>query len=142
MALVMSNNPDPNVVAAILEAPGFLSGVTDEQRDRMLQTIIERDHPKELAAIAQAEEALTVLEAGIGMAHLAAKSVSEFPSDRVFEDFIGKDAPAPAPADPNDPNADLLAQLGKIAKTGDWQKESDEFHARLLAEARKDLAAL
>jgi hypothetical protein len=142
IALLLSPNPDPTLVQAVLEAPSFSSGVTDDIRARMLQAIIERDHPQELKAIAQAEDAVQVLEAAIGMAHLAAKSVSEFPSERVFEDFINANAPASAgTTDPSDPNADLLKQLGKIAKS-DWQKQSDETHERILAEARAELAAL
>jgi len=138
-ALLLSPNPDPTLVQAVLEAPSFSSGVTEEIRARMLQAIIERDHPKELEAIAQAEEALEVLEAATGMAQLAAKSVSEFPSERVFEDFINKSAPAVAAADPNDDPMKLLNGLGPAP---DWKKQSDETHARILAEARAELAAL
>jgi len=87
--------------------------------------------------------ALDVLNAAVGMTCLAAKNIGEFPSDAVLEKFIESNAPTtPGASDPSDPNADLLKQLGQITKTEDWQKESDETHARILAEARAELAVL
>jgi len=70
------------------------------------------------------------------MALSAAKSVSEFPSESLFEDFIGK-APAAA-ADPADP----LKQLNSLGPPPASSETSDEIHARLLAEARAELTAL
>jgi len=89
-ALLLSQNPDPVLIQAVLEAPGFSSGVSDDIRARMLENYAATKHPSDLAEIAQAEEALELLEAATAMALGAAKSVAEFPSEQLFEDFIGK----------------------------------------------------
>src|SRR6188472_1766979 len=80
----------------------------------MLEIVINRDHPDQLAAIAQVEEALELLDAATGMVLNAAKSVSEFPSEKTFNDFIDASAPAAAAPDP-DPS-DEMKSLGAIAK--------------------------
>src|SRR6266403_5769901 len=117
-ALLLTENPDPTLVQAVLEAPGFSSGVSDDIRERMLEIVINRDHPNDLAEIAQVEEALELLDAATGMTLSAAKSVSEFPTEKTFNDFIGE-APA-AVTDTSDP----LKQLNGLGPTTpDWRKE-------------------
>jgi hypothetical protein len=114
-ALLLTDNPDLTLVQAVLEAPGFSSGVSDDMRMRMLEIVVNRDHPEELAWIAETEEALELLDAATDMVLSAAKSVSEFPSEKFFSDFIEASAPA-APATADDPGADvMLKELGKIA---------------------------
>jgi hypothetical protein len=137
-ALLVSQNPDPTLVQAVLEAPSFSSGISDDVRARLLEFIVNRDHPKELEAIAQAEEAVEVLEAATGMTYLAAKLVSDFPSEKVLNDFIDANAPAMrSAADLGD--SDLLKQLGDVVRSRvpDNRTERD-----FLAEARAELAAL
>ena len=114
-ALLLTENPDPTLVQAVLEAPGFSSGVSDDIRERMLEIVINRDHPNELAAIAESEEALELLDAATGMVLSAAKSVSEFPSEKLFNDFIETTAPAARGVADSDPDADWKA-LGALAK--------------------------
>jgi hypothetical protein len=137
-ALLLADSPDPTLVQAVLEAPGFSSGVSDDMRKQMLEIVVNRDHPDQLAEIAQVEEALELLDAATGIVLSAAKSAAEFPSETLFDAFIDRNAPA----------VDLPANRGgtlvhqKIEPANDWQKESDEIHARILAEARAELAAL
>ena len=69
-------------------------------------------------------------DATVGIVFGTAKSAAEFPSDKVFSDFIDRAAP---PVDP------VLPQVESVP---DWQKRSDEFHARMLAEARAEIAAI
>jgi hypothetical protein len=135
-ALLLSANPDPVLIQAVLEAPSFSSGVEDDIRERMLENYAATKHPNDLAEIAQAEEALELLEAATAMALGAAKSVSEFPSESLFEDFIGKQVGA---ADPSDPNADLLKQLGRPPAP---DKTSDEIHADAMEWGRAQVAAM
>jgi hypothetical protein len=112
-ALLLTENPDPTLVQAVLEAPGFSSGVSDDIRERMLEIVINRDHPNELAAIAQVEEAL---DAATGMVLNAAKSVSEFPSEKTFNDFIDANAPAGVSGGGEDSQSDGMKALGALAK--------------------------
>jgi hypothetical protein len=102
------------LVQAVLEAPGFSSGVSDDIRARMLEIVTNRDHPDQLAEIAQAEEALELLDAATGMVLSSAKSVSEFPSEKLFNDFIDASAPAVATADSG--QSDEMKALGALAK--------------------------
>ncbi len=142
-ALLFSDPPNLHVLQAAMGAPAALSGVAEDILAKAVERYVAITHPTELAAIAEDEESLNVLNAAVGMTCLAAKNIGEFPSDAVLEKFIETAAPAATGAtDQNDSSADLLKQLGQITKTEDWQKESDERHARFLAEARAELAAI
>ena len=105
------------LVQAVLEAPGFSSGVSDDVRERILEIVINRDHPNELAAIAETEEALELLDAATGMTLSAAKSVSEFPSEKTFNDFIDASAPALAGVSGGDDSSAALKELGELMKS-------------------------
>jgi len=126
-ALLLTENPDPTLVQAVLEGPGFSSGVSDDIRERMLEIVINRDHPNELAAIAETEEALELLDAATGMVLSAAKSVSEFPSEKTFDDFIETTAPASVSGG-DDVTAKLMKELGQL-------------HAEFAADKKRDAAA-
>jgi hypothetical protein len=112
-ALLLTENPDPMLVQAVLEAPGFSSGVADDIRARMLEAYATRNHPEELAWIAESEEALELLEAATSMVLNAAQSVTEFPSDKLFNDFI--DVSAPVVTGTADASEEMKA-LGALAK--------------------------
>jgi len=129
VALLLTENPDRTLVEAVLEAPGFSSGVSDDIRERMLEIVINRDHPNELAAIAETEEALELLEAATAMTLSAAKSVSEFPSEKTFNDFIDASASAAASVSGGD---DVTAKL---------MKELGQLHAEFAADKKRDAAA-
>jgi hypothetical protein len=83
-----------------------------------------------------------VLNAATGMTLLAAKNIGEFPSDAVLEKFIATSAPTTSTAVDSNDLTHLLNGIGKLESTSDWQKRSDEFHERMLAEARAEIAAL
>jgi hypothetical protein len=129
-SLLTSQDADPALIQAVLQAPSFLSGINDELRQRVLDNYVNRTHSNDLAQIAQTEEAVELLEAAVGIVFGTAKSAAEFPSDKVFSDFIDRAAP---PVDP---------VLPRVESVPDWQKRSDDFHARILAEARAEIAAL
>ena len=116
MALLLAENPDPTLLQAVLEAPNFSSGLTDNLRAQMLEHYAAATHPNDLAEIAQAEEALELLTAATETALNAAKSVSEFPSDRVFEDFVNANAPASESASADPDQSEEMKALGALAK--------------------------
>ncbi len=139
MAYASGERVDPRILEAIFEAPAVASGLDDESYGRLMQESIKRAHPEALAEVKMAEETVELLEAAVGLTFSAAKNIGEFPSDAVLEKFIESNAPTtPATADPSDDPIKLLNSLGP---TADWQKESDETHERILAEARAELAA-
>jgi thiamine pyrophosphate-dependent acetolactate synthase large subunit-like protein len=113
------------LIAAVLEAPTFSTGISDDIRVRMIDEYVSRTHPSDLAQIAQVEEAIGLLEAATSMVFMVAKNVSEFPSEQVFSEFVDKAAPPV-----------VETTRPKPAST------SDEFHEKLLAEGRADIAAL
>jgi hypothetical protein len=128
-AYFVQNDPDGALIQAVLEAPSFLSGISEELRTRMVDAYVNRTHPKDLAQIAQAEEAIELLDAATGVTFNAAKTASEFPSDQMFSDFVDKAAP-PATKPP------LASPPTTPTST------SDELYERLLAEGRAEIAAL
>jgi len=115
MALLLAENPDPTLLQAALEAPNFSSGLTDSLRAQMLEHYAAAKHPNDLAEIGQVEDAIELLTAATETALNAAKSASEFPSDRVFEDFVNASAPVVAPADPES-QSEAMRALGALAK--------------------------
>jgi len=124
--LLVSDNIDAALIAAVLEAPTFSTGVSDDIRTRMIDGYVSRTHPSDLAQIAQAEEAIGLLEAATSMVFTVAKNVSEFPSEQVFSDFVDKVAPA-------------VVETTRPTKP---TSTSDEIYERLLAEGRAEFAAL
>jgi hypothetical protein len=52
-----------DVFAAVLEGPAFLSGVSDVQRAKVLQSYRATHHASDVAQIAQAREAIDLLDA-------------------------------------------------------------------------------
>jgi hypothetical protein len=143
-ALLFSDPPNLQVLQACLGAPAALSGVAEDVLAKAVERYVAITHPAELAAIAEDEESLDVLNAAVGMTCLAAKNIGEFSSDALLEKFIDASAPGTRAADSSDANAELLKQLGQlvIEPEGDRQKWSDEFHEQLLAEAHAEIAAL
>jgi hypothetical protein len=99
-------------------------------RTWLIETVVNRDHPDQLKAIAETEEALELLEAATTMARDAARSVAEFPNERMFDAFFGEDKTPPVK---------VIEQPGAVS---DEQKHSDAFHEQLLASARAEIAAL
>ena len=113
-ALLFSDPPNVQVLQAAVGAPAALSGIAAETLAKALEHYTTVTHPAELAAIAEQQEALDVLNAAAQMTLLAAKTIGEFPSEAVLEKFIESSAPAVPMLDPNDPNAELLQQLGQL----------------------------
>jgi hypothetical protein len=133
-ALLLSKNPDPRLVQAVREAPEFLSRVSAEIKERMVQMIVARDHPTDLAAIAEADEALALLDAATETVFTAARSVAEFPSDKMFADFVETTKPARPTASLDEPKSPELIAFEKLAKEAGIKSMnpdgSIEYHPR------------
>jgi hypothetical protein len=59
---VLSNNPDPIMLVAALEAPAVLSGLTAETRAHVEEAYVQAKHAKTLRVMDDREEALTVVD--------------------------------------------------------------------------------
>lgn len=59
-AAIIAGNVDPQMAQAILEAPAFLSGTTDEQRKRLVETAALAAHPDAALEMGEVEEAIEV----------------------------------------------------------------------------------
>lgn len=71
---VLSNNPDPAMLAAALEAPAPLSGLTAETRERVEEAYVQANHAKTLKAMEDREEALAVVGAAAEIAAMEIRS--------------------------------------------------------------------
>jgi hypothetical protein len=115
-ALLFSDPPNLHVLQACLGAPAALSGVAEDILARVVERYVAVTHPAELAAIAEDEKSLTVLNAAIGMTRLAAKNIGEFPSDAVLEKFIESSAPSASGAVESNDQSEGMKALGALAK--------------------------
>lgn len=71
---VIMTGDDPRLMAAIFEAPEFLSGVSGEMREKAKALMIERANPNEVAAIEEERETVNLVNMAI---ELAVKMVRE-----------------------------------------------------------------
>jgi hypothetical protein len=71
---VLLDNPDPSMLAAALEAPAELSGLTPESRVHVEQAFVEAHHAQTLKAMDDREEALDVVGAAAEIAVMEIRS--------------------------------------------------------------------
>jgi hypothetical protein len=71
---VLLDNPDPTMLAAALEAPAALSGLTAEMRAHVEQAYVLANHAKTLKAMDDREEALDVVGAAAEIAVMEIRS--------------------------------------------------------------------
>jgi hypothetical protein len=135
--LLFSDPLNVQVLQACLGAPAALSGVAEDVLAKAVERYVAITHPAELAAIAEDEESLAVLNAAVGMTCLAAKSIGEFPTDAVLEEFIETNAPTVrAPADPT------MMVFSAPTLPPVSQKTSEELQADALAYGRAEVARM
>jgi hypothetical protein len=81
------HNPDAITLAAIFEAPGFLSGVTDELREQVANAAF----PQEVAAMDEEQEVLDVVGAALEISLGTVREKIGFrPDDRAFDAWMGE----------------------------------------------------
>jgi hypothetical protein len=114
-ALLFSDPPNLHVLQACLGAPAALSGVAEDLLAKVVERYVAVTHPAELVAIAEDEESLAVLNAAVRMTCIAANKIGEFPSEKVFEDFVNANAPAARVGLASD-QSDEMKALGALAK--------------------------
>lgn len=88
MALLLSPNPDPMLLQAVLEAPDFASGMNPQTRELVTAAVIEKTHPGALAAIEQVEEAIEVVNAATRVAFDTVRAAAEFPNESTLVSFV------------------------------------------------------
>lgn len=104
-------NADPTLQAAVLEAPGFMSGTTEADRQMILNAVIERTHPGELARLEEFDEAIEHVNAAFGVALVEIRSTAEFPNERMLQDFVAEAVPDTGRLD-----AEMNHQFADLAK--------------------------
>ena len=67
-ARVLITNPDPIMLAAVLEAPDALSGLNADTRAHVETAYVEANHADKVKAMADHDEALSVVAAAVGIA--------------------------------------------------------------------------
>ncbi|WP_338688977.1 hypothetical protein V5279_25220 [Bradyrhizobium sp. 26S5] len=121
---------DSTVMEAIFEGPAALSGLTVEVRDNILKSYLEKHAAPQLAAISEQQEAIALIETGIGAASSALADVAGI-QPAAFDAWLLEKAPREARV-----AAEAFAPPTKSAST------PDEFFEKLLSEGRAELAAI
>lgn len=88
LRLLLDNDADTSMLEAALEAPNAMSGITDQMRELITTSVIERNHPGALAQIEKAEEAIELVDVAARVAFNTARDAAEFPNDAVFSKFV------------------------------------------------------
>jgi hypothetical protein len=86
--MLMARDADPMLLAAVLEAPSWMTGVQDDVRTYITNAVIEKAHPGALAVIDSANDAIDSLEGAIQYATQDICAIAEFPSWNVLDIFI------------------------------------------------------
>jgi hypothetical protein len=89
---------DPTLVAAVLESP-WSAGIDDHTREQLTNAAIAKRYPTATADIAQAENTVEVLDAATLVTERAVYAAGDFPSEKVFSDFIAGAVPDTARID-------------------------------------------
>lgn len=81
---------DPRVIAAILQAPSFLSGLTDEDVANIRNAAVKAAHPDQVREIAEIENALRVCQKAIASAQrkIAQRANMRRDADGIWRAFI------------------------------------------------------
>lgn len=81
-------SPDETMIAAILEAPNSLSGISDEDRQRIFAGAVEMAHPGEMARLEAAENAATLLLAAVRVVLNTTSAAADFPDSGTFDSAL------------------------------------------------------
>jgi hypothetical protein len=88
-ASVLLGNPDEITVAAVLEAPNYLSGVSQEVLGKMMEFRAQKTKPDVLAKIQEEEEVLAIANAAIRIGLAELRKEGEFLGrEGVFNDWM------------------------------------------------------
>lgn len=85
---LLATDADTTFLEAVLEAPNAMSGITDDQRELIQTSAMERLHPGALAAIEAAEEAIELVDVAARVVFETARDAGEFPTNSVFSTFV------------------------------------------------------
>lgn len=89
-AALLRADADEQLMLAALEAPNLLSGIDNQIREQILESVARRRNPNDVAAIEQAAEAISIANVATRVALNTAKMAGEFPDYRAFETFLDK----------------------------------------------------
>lgn len=85
---LLTFNPDPELVAAVFEAPEFLTDVTGEFRANVEKAFVDAHHPQELAAIEQEAEILDVVGMGLSTSLKEVSDAIDFRTEHEFNKWM------------------------------------------------------
>lgn len=88
MNALMAEDADLFLLEAVLQAPDFLSGLDAKNRPEVAARYVERKHPDDVAAIEQADEAITVLAVATAVATNTARAAADFPDESSMTAFV------------------------------------------------------
>ena len=89
LTAMLSVDIDATVVAAVFEAPGFLTGVSPELRARVEELVIEKTHPEEVAQIDEELEALRTIAIAVETSVKEVKTEAGFTGEtKAFDEWM------------------------------------------------------
>jgi hypothetical protein len=89
---------DPVLVAAVLESP-WSAGIDEHTREQLTNAALAKRYPTATAEIEQAENTIEVLDAATLVTERAIFAAGDFPSEKIFTDFIAGALPSMAHID-------------------------------------------
>lgn len=89
---VLLNKPDANLLAAALEAPSALSGLTDEMRAHVEHAFVEANHKPRLAVLEEKQDVLDLVGAAADIATMEIRTYTGLEGQEFHSWFAGADS--------------------------------------------------
>jgi hypothetical protein len=88
MNLLLAPDADPLFLESVLETNNAMSGITDQVRDLVATSLIERRQPGAIAALEKIDEAIELVDVAAKVLFMTGTKAGDFPSDAVFLRFV------------------------------------------------------
>ncbi|MEY9780350.1 hypothetical protein [Sinorhizobium fredii] len=98
-AALLLQNPDPDTIAAVFEAPNHLSGIDDKLRTELESAIVAASHPQKLAQIQDERDCIQIAQIAINHAVDEIQKATGFEGSKVAFDKFMTAASAPIEAE-------------------------------------------
>jgi len=123
LTLLLSDDADPLMVSAVLEASPVMSGLTKDALKQISDSAIERFHPGAAARFDDFSEAIDLVEAAYSTTIATIEKAADFPSPKILQDFLESAVPQRAGYD--SAAAALFADFGNLATAGPVEQSAE-----------------
>jgi hypothetical protein len=135
--IIRTVESDPTAMEALFEGPPELNGLTSEIRGQILKAYLERHAGELLAAISDQTSAVDLLETGVNKASQELADAAGVYPNALDSWLLEK-----APKDAAKLAASAFAPPAPLPRLVKSESTTDDFHERLLAEGRAEIALI